>query len=108
MEFSITYISKNRKLGKSYRRIYSEIEKLNYLMAENISSFVNVNRVEFWLVDKPLDYLQIVKKNGEFIEIHSGVDESLSYSPDDDVVFLKNIKTNLDKTEALLRKVILE
>lgn len=103
MEFSITYISGNRKLGKAYRRIYPEIEKLNQSMVEKLSPLVDVNRVEFWLVDKPLDYLDVVKRNHELIEIHSGVDESLSYMPIDDAAFVENIKASLSEIETLIK-----
>ena len=101
MEFSITYISGNRKLGKAYRRIYSEIEKLNQSMVEKLSPLVDVDRVEFWLVDKPLDYIEVVKRASKLIEIHCGVDEKLSYFPSDDTAFLENIKAGLDKVEGL-------
>lgn len=103
MKFSITYISGNRRLGKAYRRIYSEIEKLNESMAEELSSVVDVSRVDFWLVDKPLDYLEVVKKTDELIEIHGGIDESLSYAPGDDEALLANIKSSLRGVEALLK-----
>jgi len=71
-------------------------------MAEKLVSLVDANRVEFWLVDKPQGYLDVVKRSRELIEIHSGVDESLSYMPIDDSRFLENIKASLSKVETLI------
>ena len=102
MEFSITYVSGNRRLGKAYRRIYPEIKKLAQYMEEQLSLDANIERVEFWLVDKPLEYIEVVKKTNKLIEIHCGVDEELSYLPPDDLVFLENLKIGIGKVEQVL------
>lgn len=103
MEFVISCITERRKLGKALSRLSDDIESLEQAMLSKVTRICDVDIIEFWMVDRPLDYIEVVKKTDKLIEIHCGVSDALSYLPADDSVFLENIKTGLDKVEVLLK-----
>lgn len=104
MKFSVTYITSNRKLGKAYRRIYAEIQELCRIMEKELPEYSEFERIDLWIVDKPPSYFEITKRNLELFEIHSGIDQSLSFLLADDSKFLDEIKKRLDRVLLELKR----
>jgi len=99
MNLFISVISANRKLGKAFTRNNSEIKKIESELKEQMLRKFEVEDFEIWFVDKPQDYLKIMKSNKKLIEIHSGVDQSLSFQPSDDEVFINFIRSVISKLD---------
>jgi len=81
MEVSISYISSDRFFGKKFRLNYDEIELLKEHVSCELSSKLKSNEIEIWFVDKPEDYIEIVKNEPQFIELHIGRDLDADFKP---------------------------
>lgn len=93
MEVSISYVSSNRKVGKAFRRVIDEIKALE---KECLGFNLKVERLELWMVDRPIKYVEVIKKTEKLLEVHFGCDETLTYLPNDDDNFVLFLKEAVD------------
>ncbi len=81
MNLSILYITADKFYGKAYRKVFDRVESVAGLFDVALNEPDIPNSVEVWFVDKSEDYIELVKSEKDFVEIHVGRDLTFDYRP---------------------------
>jgi hypothetical protein len=103
MDFYITYITDNPKLGEAFGRNIDEVKQLDADGMSRLRPLSTADEIILWLTDDPQGSFDIKKKR-KSIDFFWGVGADLMFAPSDDRELLNRMAEGLRRVEATLNK----